>query len=139
MIQPSRFIVVDDDPLNNKLCEIALRKIFPAIEIVLFSMPEMAIEYLDEQYSKQTTFIPTVLFLDINMPGMTGWDFLERFNNLGNNVKVQISIFMLSSSVDQRDRDKAATYKSVSGYISKPISKSELSQLFIEWQLAFSN
>ncbi|CAN5646885.1 hypothetical protein BH10BAC5_BH10BAC5_22820 [soil metagenome] len=73
---------------------------------------------------------PTVLFLDINMPSMTGWEFLEEFRKFSKTVHKQFTIYMLSSSVDSSDKEKASSNIFVSGYISKPLRQETLREKF---------
>ena len=57
------------------------------------------------------------------MPTMTGWEFIEQYEKFRGEVKKQITIYILSSSVDQRDMDKAATNQHIKGFISKPLKR----------------
>ena len=65
---------------------------------------------------------PDVILLDINMPVMDGWDFLEWFKEYKSHFPKPISIFMVSSSIDRRDIEKAKSYAEVKDYISKPLT-----------------
>lgn len=69
---------------------------------------------------------PDYLFLDLNMPEMTGWDFLETFNP----IKSDPEIYILSSSVDERDIIKANQYMQVKKYLSKPLIKQYINLIF---------
>jgi CheY-like chemotaxis protein len=97
------------------------------VDIKSFTSPEEGFEYIETEYietkyhgTKETNF--TILFLDLNMPLMSGWEFLERFDNLGSELKGQISLYILSSSVDSRDRERSYANKNVKGYIAKPLT-----------------
>ena len=57
------------------------------------------------------------------MPSITGWEFLDQYEKFSEDVKKQISIYILSSSVDPRDKDKAEANKYIKGFISKPLDK----------------
>ena len=63
-----------------------------------------------------------MLFLDINMPIMTGWEFMKEFEKLNTLIKDQIFIYILSSSIDQEDKLKAKNHPDVVDYIEKPLS-----------------
>ena len=127
---PDRFIVIDDDTINNTICELALKKVFKDIDVKLFDLPVLAFKEIAEEYSLSASAIPTVLFLDINMPEMTGWAFLDKFKELDSRVRNQFTIFILSSSIDHRDREKAGFNPLVSGFIEKPLSSGRLKELF---------
>jgi CheY-like chemotaxis protein len=118
----NRFIIVDDDPHNNTLCEFVIGTITKEIEIVDFTSPEKGFSYVESTYGKGID-CPTVLFLDINMPVMSGWDFLERYHTLDEKIKKQITIYILSSSVDWRDKEKADHNPYVKSFVIKPLTK----------------
>lgn len=92
--------------------------VLPDIEIVDFTLPERGFDYLKSEFFNSHA-ASSILLLDINMPTMTGWDFLEKYEELDQRVKDQISIYILSSSVDPRDKEKAANNKYVKGYLEK--------------------
>lgn len=130
MKAPSRFIIVDDDPTNNFICKASISNFFGKTDVVLFENPEKALDYINTEYQKSDT--ETMLFLDINMPGMTGWDFLEQFKKFSKQVREQFVIYMLTSSVDQRDKEKAEANAYTSGFLSKPLLENTLVKLFSE-------
>lgn len=71
--------------------------------------------------------IPSVILLDINMPILDGWQFLDAIVNI--KVIKEITIFVVSSSIDPRDQEKAASYANVKNFIVKPISEGKLKSL----------
>jgi CheY-like chemotaxis protein len=88
--------------------------------IVDFINPEDAMQYISATYQCNEN-ITTILLLDINMPQMTGWQFLQWFDTLTPQVKGMISIFMVSSSVDPRDMERAAANPLVKDILTKPL------------------
>lgn len=70
------------------------------------------------------------LFLDINMPTITGWEFLEKFQEFTDSVKNQFNIYMLSSSIDPSDIQRAKLNPLVIDFIEKPLSKAILADIF---------
>ncbi len=127
---PERFMVVDDDSLNNMLCELGLRRFSPTVDIKTFIKPELALQFINESYSASESNISTVLFLDINMPVLTGWDFLDIFKEFSPEIKQQFIIYILSSSIDERDREKAETNPLVKGFLSKPLTTEIINSIF---------
>jgi CheY-like chemotaxis protein len=121
MKTPIRFIVVDDDAVNNLLCSLSIEEVAVNAETQLFEVAEKAFEYITNEYSG--TVNPTILFLDINMPTWSGWNFLDNFEKLDDKIKKQFVIYMLSSSVDPCDKQRATENKNVVGYIEKPLSE----------------
>jgi CheY-like chemotaxis protein len=110
-----KYVAVDDDSFNNMLCTMIIEDTLGEVDITTFTKPEEGLAFIENVES------PTVLFLDINMPTLTGWEFLELFEKFSEKVKTYLSIYILSSSLDQRDKNKAKANKYVKGFISKPL------------------
>ncbi|RXJ45734.1 response regulator [Gelidibacter gilvus] len=121
-----RFILVDDDPLNNFLTKMILKKTFGEVLVNDFTVPEDGLEFLKFETEKNATNRKTTLFLDINMPTLSGWEFLEAFERLDASIKEQYTIYILSSSVNLNDIDFAQTNPLVSDFIEKPLNKAKL-------------
>ena len=132
MIQPQRFIVVDDDRSNNLICQCSLRRFSAETEIKTFLDAEIALQYIKDSYNEDKTEIPTVIFLDINMPAITGWEFLEIFKDFSDSIKKQFVIYMLTSSIDSRDQEKAEQNPLVQGFLSKPLSTKLVSEVMAD-------
>jgi len=113
-------VLIDDDPISTFVTEKLISK--NVKEPCRFFKYQSAMAALNEIYSIR----PNYLFLDLNMPGMTGWDFLDTFN--GENSVAEI--YILSSSVDERDITKASSYSLVKDYLSKPLIKSSIQSIF---------
>jgi len=127
--KPIRYIVIDDDPHNNLSCTIAIKSAVNNAEIHCFTDPEEGLSYIEAEYAKTNEAISTVLFLDINMPSMTGWEVLERFKDFAVPVKEQITIYILSSSVSPIDQELALNNPFVADYIIKPLTKPKVLQI----------
>jgi response regulator RpfG family c-di-GMP phosphodiesterase len=122
------FIIVDDDMVNNLICRKNIKKVFPEANISEFTEPETALVYIRSVFSKANA-AETILFLDINMPTMSGWDFLQAFERFDVIIRERLRIYMLSSSVAEKDLDAAAKNKNVSGYIEKPLDMQTIAGL----------
>lgn len=118
--------IIDDDPIYvfgmkklisvNNICN----------SILVFNNGHEAIQYLNSNENKT----PDVIFLDINMPVMDGWDFLDEFSNIKKNLSKNIIIHMVSSSIDPNDIEKAKGYQEISEYLVKPVKANDLKRLF---------
>jgi len=131
---PIRFIIIDNDPVNNLLCTLAIKDVADDIEIQAFDSPVKGFEYITTEYLNTENL--TVLLLDINMPTWSGWAFLDNFEKLDEKIKRQIKIYILSSSIDTNDKHRARENKNVVDYIEKPLSgKTVSSMLEQKWIL----
>jgi len=116
-----KFIVVDDDPISNTICKLTLEMVLGNVDLESFTNPKEALTYISEKCTASTSR-RTILLLDINMPIMSGWEFLERFDAFHENVKTGIDVYILSSSVDPRDKDRSYANKNVRNYLLKPLT-----------------
>ncbi len=126
MSDTKHYILIDDDAINNTICRLCIKKTLGEVPVTAFTNPRLGFEFVASgtAVSEKTTSI--VLFLDINMPEINGWDFLEMYEKLDNGIKKDIRIFLLSSSINQMDIDKAKADKNVVDFISKPLSREVL-------------
>lgn len=124
-MKKQRYMVVDDDATNNMICEFTIKRMDKEADIKMFSIPEEALASIKEEYSSTSEALPTVLFLDINMPSMTGWEFLDVFLQFDEWVKDQFTIYILSSSIEDFT-EEAAIYPFIQGFISKPLKITNL-------------
>jgi CheY-like chemotaxis protein len=124
-----RFIVIDDDPINNHICSKYIQIVFPGSDIKTFTDPQEGLDHISSAYTASSPN-ETILFLDINMPVLSGWDVLDRFAHFSDAVKKQFKIFILSSSVAITDKEKANKNPLVTGFIEKPLTIPQLQGLF---------
>jgi CheY-like chemotaxis protein len=122
-----KYILVDDDHLCNEISGMVLEDALGEVDIKAFTRPEEALEFIEKEYAKNLGH--TVLFLDINMPRINGWQFLERYEKFSEQIKRQINIYILSSSIDRLDKNKAEANSNVAGFISKPLDIETLTSI----------
>jgi CheY-like chemotaxis protein len=99
-----------------------------AQNILHFENGAEALTFLREK-ALQKELLPDYLFLDINMPFVDGWMFLEDFTTLKSSLAKDISIYMVTSSIDQRDLNRAKSFSEVTDFIIKPISLERFQEL----------
>jgi CheY-like chemotaxis protein len=121
-------MLIDDSDIDNYVNEKVLRNNKIGEIIVTKKSAEEALEYLGELKNSPEEF-PDIIFLDIRMPVMDGFGFLERFDLLPENVKKKCKIFMLSSSNDPADVERANKNPYVIKYFTKPLKDDMLSFL----------
>ena len=130
MQRPLRFILIDDEVCCNKISAAFIKRKYPDAEIVDFLSPVQALHYINTEYKKHLTL--TAILLDINMPELDGWQVLEKLQDMPLPVKECLTVFMLSSSIDPKDKQKAEEHLLIKGYIEKPLSKEVLLSIFGE-------
>ncbi|MFV5697566.1 response regulator [Flavobacterium sp. ZT3R17] len=118
--------IIDDDKISVKLMSIIISKNKFCEEIDPFYNPQFALDKLKQNYD-QNEKLPDVILLDLNMPIMDGWQFLDEFIQL--QIKKKISIFMITSSIDPFDIEMAKKYSIVKDFIMKPITAEKLNKI----------
>ncbi len=125
-----RFLIIDDDPINNSLSKMVLKKSFGEVHINDFIIPEEGLEFIESETVPHSPDTKTTLFLDINMPTISGWEFLEKFEIFNASIKEQYNIYILSSLVNTSDINRAKENSLVVDFIEKPLSKTKLLNIF---------
>ena len=118
--KPELVLLIDDDEAVNMLNTIILRKSGVADNIVAVQSGEKGLEALTTFQTENRW--PGIIFVDINMPGICGWEFIERFRKDFIAYKDKCIICVLSSSLDPQDRENAKKFDMVDSYLSKPLS-----------------
>jgi len=118
--KPDLVLLIDDDDAVNMLNTIILRKSGLADNIVAVQSGEKGLQALTEFRTENKW--PGIIFVDINMPGICGWEFIERFKKDFLQFKDRCLICVLSSSLDPRDQENAKNSDMVDSFISKPLS-----------------
>jgi CheY-like chemotaxis protein len=124
-----RFIAIDDDSVNNMICKLTIEMVTNKPEVVTFTNPSQGFDFIVNEYGTKNDQHQTVLLLDINMPVMSGWEFLERFDNMKDDVKKLFKIYILSSSVDPRDKQRSYANKNVKAFLVKPLVKDNVVEI----------
>ncbi len=119
-------LVIDDDDINIFIIKKIVEKTGFDIDMVARNNGQQAIDYLHETIA-QNNDLPRLVLIDINMPVMNGWEFIEAYNTLG--IEQKVDMYILSSSVYENDIEKTKSYKAVKGFISKPLSMERLTEL----------
>jgi two-component system chemotaxis response regulator CheY len=117
----SIIFIIDDDPIHQRIAQIMIAKNQIFDDFVSYTEANKALEFLNENADNQSK-LPDVILLDLNMPMMDGWDFLEAFEIIKQNLKKTIRIFIVTSSVDEKDIARSKQYSTVKGFISKPLT-----------------
>ncbi|WP_109829960.1 response regulator [Reichenbachiella versicolor] len=113
--------VIDDDPFIHKLMNRMLSDYDVNIEVEFYKDGYEGIEAL-----KSSTQLPDLIFLDVFMPNLDGWGFAEKYINT---QIPKVPVYILSSSVDRRDIDRAKSIPLIKGYKIKPMKREELKEV----------
>ncbi|MBU2916256.1 MULTISPECIES: response regulator [Reichenbachiella] len=121
MTEKRKVYVIDDDPILQRIMKKMLVNFDDELVIETFLHGEEAIAHL-----KSDDQLPDLIFLDINMPIMDAWDFIESYQSLGIAL---VPIYILSSSIDYRDITKAENIDLIKDYLVKPLRKDKLIEI----------
>ncbi|UCS95929.1 response regulator [Echinicola marina] len=116
--QVKSVLIIDDDKVQHMINKRILLKYNPDLDLYFFDNPVEALEWIKHNSVDQ-------LLLDINMPEMKGWEFLDHLVELG----IYVDVKMLSSSIDPRDEEKCKQYDMISGFLTKPLKKEALNDI----------
>lgn len=124
-----QILIIDDDEINNFIASRLIDKIPVKTTVTTRLNGLEGLNYIKSNLETQEN-LPDIIFLDINMPIMNGWEFLEEFDNIKHLIDKNVCINMLSSSVYNDDITKAETYNSVNRFISKPLTVEKIRELY---------
>ncbi len=120
---------IDDDDISKFVMKRNLRQL-SVLNVIDFSGSSEPLEILSSNYNNPE-LVPDIIFLDLNMPIINGFQFLEDFQKINEKIEKSIQIFMVSSSLNSNDVDRAKSIPEVSDYFVKPIELKDL-RLLIE-------
>jgi len=121
-------MLVDDNPDDNFFHERVIRKNDFADHVVAKQTGKEALEYLKGKEVHGGPH-PDLIFLDINMPGMNGWEFLEAYNKLEEHFKSKVIVVMLTTSENPADQLKAQSFGLGAEFKTKPLAKEMLDEI----------
>ncbi len=129
-------LLIEDDPVTVIVCDritksTGFSKSFNYVENGL-----EGINYIKRMADEENAGLPDVIFLDLNMPVMDGWEFLDRFKEIEHLFPYQPAVYILSSSVDAEDQHRALAYPIVKNFLSKPLNKTYLEKIVTEYSVS---
>jgi CheY-like chemotaxis protein len=124
----NKILFVDDDPITLMLCKKVIERSEFSKEIETAQNGEDALKYFDrlklELNNNNQVVLPELMFLDLNMPIMGGWEFLDIFSKENyHSIFPDLKVIVLSSTIDPKDIEKSKSYSMVIDFLSKPITK----------------
>ncbi|MEO9482560.1 MAG: response regulator [Ekhidna sp.] len=121
-----KVLLIDDDDIVNSINSVIIKHAKFASEVETINSVPNAIDALNEMKSSNNA--PDVIFLDLNMPGQDGWDFMEEYEKLGLNGSTKV--IMLTSSISSKDEERASSSNHIAAFISKPLSPELLESIY---------
>lgn len=137
MSSTGKILLIDDDTITNFVSSKAIKSVSPQLEILVAQDGQKGLEKLDELLTRNEA-LPAIIFLDINMPIMDGWEVLDTLISRNNTALLNISIYLYTSSVYIEDKNKAAQYSIVKRIISKPFNAEMIQEILVENNLPTS-
>ena len=125
-------MLVDDDEATNFINEMVIKKADCAEQVHIAENGQQALDFLQESVGGSYPH-PELIFLDINMPMVNGWEFLEQYKKLDALQKGDIIIVMLTTSFNPYDQTKAEGMKEITGFRNKPLTKDVLNEILQEY------
>jgi len=121
----TNIMLVDDNPDDNFFHQRVVKKYDATIQVQAIESASEALDYL--KTNSGSSLHPDLIFLDVNMPGMNGWEFLEAYDKLG--IHKDIIIIMLTTSEDQKDIAKSQAWDFVADFKTKPLTAKVLDEI----------
>jgi CheY-like chemotaxis protein len=120
--------VIDDDEIYTFSVKRIINNSQIANKTLFFPNGQLALNFFKE-YIHQTDSLPDLILLDINMPVLDGWQFMDEFVKLRPLIPKRVIIYIVSSSIDEADLKKAQSYQQISDFIVKPVNEAMLRQI----------
>jgi len=129
-------MLIDDNPDDNFYHERIIRKNNSAAHVVSVESGPGAIEFLANKRDHEDMH-PDLIFLDINMPGMNGWEFIEEYKKLSEELQGKMLVVMLTTSDNPDDEARAKSMGELAGFKTKPLTKEMLEEITKKYYSTF--
>ncbi|MFL9845555.1 response regulator [Flavobacterium rhizosphaerae] len=122
-------MLVDDNKTDNFFHERVIRKYNAATNVIAKESAQEALDHLKNKKNNESCTHPDLIFLDINMPGMNGWEFMEHYRELDSELQSEMVVVMLTTSQNPDDKATALSQGGIIDFKTKPLSKEILDEV----------
>jgi CheY-like chemotaxis protein len=129
----NKIFLIDDDPVFVYLTRKIIGMTQYSCEITEFADGELAITYLNA-FREKPESLPDIIFLDLAMPVMDGWEFLKQYAVIRPGILKNISLFIVSSSISPQEVEKSKSFREVSDFLVKPLGKRKIAEIITQCQ-----
>lgn len=123
-----RLLLVDDDHIQHKITELIIKRLNLDVTYESYIHAQEVLSFLIKHH-KNYSVLPDLIILDLDMPEISGWDFLDIFEIFKQYFAKKIAIVILTSSVDIKDRERIIKYESVKGFYTKPFTQEAMEDI----------
>lgn len=122
------FLLIDDNEADNVYHEIVIEEANCVEKVISVQSAKDGLELLKGNEEKKPP-TPNIIFLDINMPGMNGWEFLDEYQKLNSEQQADMIVVMLTTSLNPDDRKRAEKIKAIKDFKTKPLTTDMLQEI----------
>jgi len=123
----NHFIIIDDSKLDCFIAEKIIKNTGKCESVTAFQDARNALEFIKTHHADE--HVPTIILVDIQMPLMTGFEFVEEFEKLPMTITCNYTLYVISSSINDNDLNKVHNYASVKQFLNKPLNSNNLAIL----------
>lgn len=129
--KPVIIALADDDKVFQFITGKILKSLNLIDKLLQFDNGQELLDYLKKNYNIAEN-LPEIIFLDIQMPFMDGWQFLKEYSNLKVKFAKEIGVYILSSSISLYDKEKSKSFQQIKNYLVKPIERKDYIRIIEE-------
>ncbi|WP_109831414.1 response regulator [Reichenbachiella versicolor] len=130
MSDHTKVLIIDDDEINNLICTKVINDYNSEFEVESVTSSARGLDYLEDLVQNNKEGLPDIILLDINMPTISGWDFIREYRKMMTAVESEkIKLFVLTSSQYYQDAELADQYREVQKLFTKPLTGEILDEI----------
>ena len=122
-----KLVIIDDNPTDHYIMQRLLHNSQSCAQATYTFDGRLVLDYLQE--NKDSGTLPDVIFLDLDMPHLTGWEFLEELETFNRGAKKNVQVHIMSSSIRSADIFHSKKYACVNSFMTKPLSRDEINRI----------